>query len=188
MNRLLFTFIVFFMTGVFSSGGYAASPLVVQDQKGKVISVWQSIQSRNLEKFEADCKNNQHPICVLGGFVLGKSDAKTFLIKSRLEKQVIVSALSDDQAIAQFYYRNKQSNPLGAGYVFSILDLVSSLSDIYPRESFVTLLTWYRASEGEYAEYAQEQLRIFLKKQLNSELRKELQKKYGKELLEIEAQ
>lgn len=171
-----------------SSNGHATSPPVIQDQKGKVVSVWLSLQSRNLKRFEVDCENNEHPICVLGRFVLGKSDAKTFLINSRSKKQVIVSALADDQSIAQFYYRNRQPNPLGAGYVFCILDLASSLSDLYPRESFVTLLTWYRASEGEYAEYAQEKLRVFLKKQLSPELKLELHKKYGEELLEIEAQ
>lgn len=157
-----------------------------QSHPARVVSIWGALQNGDSKVFENRCESNEHPICVLGRFILGKSSAKVFLINSRFNQTVIATALSEDQAIAQNCYQNHEPNPMGTGFVFSILDLISGLSNLYPRESFDTLLSWYRASEGEYAEYAKEKLRIFLKSELGSQYKAELLRQYGDELQEIQ--
>lgn len=149
--------------------------------------IWNAIKNNNGERLNSSCKGTGSSICIFGKFILGKSDAKTFLKDIKGGKRQISKAVGSDELIARYYYQTGDVNPFGnSGYVFSVLDLIYSLTTLYPSESVAALVNWYKYSEGEYAEYAKEKLIWIFQGRLNNNNRQQLFKYYKNELSEID--
>lgn len=183
MAKLFLSIFIYFFYMLGIADAAQSMPIKIKSD----VSIWLALKNSDVKDFERNCKSDETLICNLGRFILGKIDAKKFLVAMRQNKIIITEALEEDQSISHYYYQNKIFNPFGnSGYIFSIIDLAYSLSDLYPVDAFITLLHLYKFSEGEYAEYVKEKLIILINGRLNSELKSKLLTQYGKELSDIE--